>query len=111
MGTAMRDGSYSGFPAAQYSAVSATVPFGARSTGGFIFEPTGSDASVAAAHCSNHPAGIRSPAFSGATPVSQRVFADVIDTLRYAPKGPLCAVSATFPAARSHWGAERPNLF
>ena len=72
----------------QYSAPSASTPFGARITGGLCVAPTGSVAQVASAHRSNQPAGISVAFLSSGTPVSQRVSACARVVARQAPSGP-----------------------
>ena len=73
VGALISDGSHKGFPVIQYSRVSWTVPLGVRTTGGVCLAPTGSMASVAADHASNHAAGIRS--FSSGAPFCRRLLA------------------------------------
>src|ERR1043166_3312710 len=88
VGTVIAAGSYIVLPEVQNSAVSATVPFGARTTGGFSLAPSGSVAQVASAHCSNQPGGMSAAFLSSGTPFSQRALACSRVTLRYAPSGP-----------------------
>ena len=75
VGTVICAGSYIVLPEVQNSWVSATVPFGARTTGGLSFAPTGSVAQVASAHCSNQPGGISVACLPSGTPLSQRALA------------------------------------
>src|SRR4029079_8815722 len=105
-GTLICAGSYIGLPLVQKSCESATVPFGARSTGGFFLAPVGSVAQQASAHCSNQPGGISAAFLSSGTPLSQRALACSRVTKRYAPSGPgprFCA--STEGVVRSQGGA------
>src|SRR5215207_2843104 len=88
VGALILAGSYIVLPEVQNSCVSATVPLGARTTGGFCLAPTGSVAQVASAHCSNQPGGMSAACFASGTPLSQRAKAISRVTVRYAPSGP-----------------------
>src|SRR5215813_13317169 len=88
VGTRTSPGSYCALPAAQYVRRSWSTPLGARSTGGVCFEPIGSVAQVASAHCSNQSDGMRSAFLFSPTPVNQRCLAESFVTVRYAPNGP-----------------------
>src|SRR5262249_62166150 len=68
VGALISDGSHKDFPVIQYSRVSWTLPLGVRTTGAVCLAPTGSVASAAADHASNHSAGIRSFFFSSGAP-------------------------------------------
>jgi hypothetical protein len=73
-----RPGSYSGFPEAQYSRLSWTVPFGARNLSG----PMPDCENVAAAQASNQAVGKISSFLSSGTPFSQRAFVADLSTTR-----------------------------
>src|SRR4051812_26988717 len=82
VGTVILAGSYIVLPEVQNSWVSATVPFGARTTGGSNLAPTGSVSQVASAHCSNQPGGMSAACLASGTPLSQRALACSRVTLR-----------------------------
>src|ERR1041385_5775683 len=109
VGTVILAGSYIVLPEVQNSAVSATVPFGARTTGGFCLAPTGSVAQVASAHCSNQPGGMSAAFLSSGTPFSHRALACSRVTVRYAPSGPPPGATKSDGVGRTQPGAYCPR--
>src|SRR4030095_15369667 len=85
----------------QYSRLSSTTPFGARTKGGFALAPTGSLANVARTHSSDHASGIGF--LPSGMPAALRFSAASTVTMRYAPSAPPVSVSDL--VSRSHTGA------
>src|SRR5262249_14464019 len=85
VGTRIISGSHVALPAPQYSAMSLSTPFGARTTGGFCFAPTGSVARLAFHHASNDGVGLTCWARCGGIPRMPRWRAASCETTRYAP--------------------------